>query len=135
MYAEDLSAADQALMNRDWNETDQLWRSLVEEKEFILIRLMPTAKQPLDNRWGNRIKHKPYERIDLQESMNAGIVCGPESGIIVLDVDDVAAFNVLDLEVPSTFTVREQARVFTTTSRCRNNTLTFTGTGAKEHTI
>ena len=89
MYAEDLTAADQALMNRDWNETDQLWRSLVEEMGFILIRLMPTTKQPLDSRWGNKIKHKAYERIDLQESMNAGIVCGPESGVIVLDVDDV----------------------------------------------
>jgi hypothetical protein len=41
---------------------------------------------------------------------NAGVCCGPSSGVIVLDVDDVVAFDLLcdisGLALPETFTVR-----------------------------
>lgn len=98
--------ADRKLMNRNWPETEQLWRTLVEKKGFILIRLKPTSKTPHGTRWSDKVRHKSFEDIGLQSSMNAGAVCGKLSGIIVLDIDNPVKFNTLGLKTPDTFTVK-----------------------------
>lgn len=101
-----IDPTDQALLERDWLTTEDLWRSLVEDKGFVLIRLNPTSKVPYEPRWKNKVHHRPFDRIGLQESMNAGIITGANSGIIVLDVDNPEEFQKLNRELPPTFTVK-----------------------------
>ena len=86
-------------MNERLGRTGQLWRQLVEDKGFILIRFVSyLERHHMKKRGKSKYHHKAYEKIGLQASMNAGVVCGPESGLIVLDVDDVEQFEKLGLD-------------------------------------
>ena len=101
-----LTPAQQALADRDWKQTQQIWRKLVEDYGFVLIRLQPCSKQPAESRWRNKIRPKQYNEVGLKHYMNAGIVCGKGSMLIALDVDDPIEFEKLGYEVPKTFMVK-----------------------------
>ena len=64
-----------------------------QAKQFSLIPL--DGKVPIQKGW-QRFSHvkRQFNRHEFR-GRNAGIVCGPASGIIVLDIDDVRAFQYL----------------------------------------
>jgi archaellum biogenesis ATPase FlaH len=69
-------------------------------------------KAPMENGWQQWCREKrPFNRSEIQPE-RAGVACGPASGILVLDVDDVDAFhswcylNDIKKGLPITFTVR-----------------------------
>jgi hypothetical protein len=78
-----------------------------QAEAFSLIPL--NGKRPIEEGWQQWCKTKrEFNRRDF-EGHNAGVCCGPASGVLVLDVDDPEAFEAL-LEsngdvVPKTFTV------------------------------
>ena len=81
-----------------------------QSKPWSVIPLKPGQKRPEESKWQEWCSTKrPFRRADFQ-GRNAGIACGPASGVLVLDLDDLDAFNVLaevhQLEIPDTYTVR-----------------------------
>ena len=74
---------------------------------FSLVPL--TGKRPFEQGWEKWCETKrEFNRRDF-EGHNAGVCCGPASGVLVLDVDDPQAFEALlvgnGLAVPETYTV------------------------------
>ena len=60
-------------------------------EQFSLIPL--NGKKPIEGNWQQWCeKKRPFNPKDF-ERKNAGIACGPASGVIVIDVDDVIRFN------------------------------------------
>lgn len=82
-----------------------LWEKLAEK--FVLIRL--NGKIALEKNWP-AMPRRNFDEIGFQKNDNAGIVCGPESGILGLDVDHEDLFREFieenNLDVPETFTVK-----------------------------
>lgn len=81
-----------------------------QAKSWSVIPLIKGQKRPQETGWERHCKTKrPFRRADFRDR-NAGIACGPASGVLVLDLDDLDAFNVLAeahrLEIPDTYTVR-----------------------------
>jgi len=78
-----------------------------QARNFSLIPL--NGKRPFEQHWEKWCETKrTFNRKDF-EGHNAGVCCGPASGVLVLDVDDPQAFEALllgnGLTVPDTFTV------------------------------
>jgi putative DNA primase/helicase len=76
---------------------------------FSLIRLK--GKEPVEKGWPRYCHLKrSFDEIKFRPGDNAGIACGPASGVIVLDVDDEAPFREACQQegwtVPDTLTVR-----------------------------
>jgi hypothetical protein len=85
------------------------FRALSEN--FSLIRLKPNTKRPLEKDWSKYCEiNRSFEEIGFREGENAGICCGPASGLLVLDLDDEQAFQTYcernGVTPPSTLTVR-----------------------------
>ncbi|MEA5089268.1 bifunctional DNA primase/polymerase [Solidesulfovibrio sp.] len=81
-----------------------------QSKSWSVIPLKPGQKRPEESGWQKWCSTKrTFRRADFQ-GRNAGVACGPASGVLVLDVDDVDAFTILAevhrLEIPDTFIVR-----------------------------
>ena len=81
-----------------------------QSKSWSVIPLKQGQKRPEESKWQDWCSTKrPFRRADFQ-GRNAGVACGPASGVLVLDLDDLDAFNVLAeghrLEIPDTYTVR-----------------------------
>lgn len=81
-----------------------------QAKSWSVIPLKEGQKAPQESGWQKWCTTKrTFRRADFQ-GRNAGIACGPASGVLVLDVDDVDAFTTLAevhrLDIPDTFTVR-----------------------------
>lgn len=83
-------AADKELT---FDERGQLenWEQLSES--YSLIPLRPGSKIPVEERW-ERYCHtkRPFRRGDFI-GKNAGIACGPASGLLVLDIDHLKMFR------------------------------------------
>ena len=78
-----------------------------QARNFSLIPL--NGKRPFEQGWQQWCDTKrDFNRREF-EGHNAGVCCGPASGVLVLDVDDPEAFNALlegnGLSVPETLTV------------------------------
>ncbi len=81
-----------------------------QSKSWSVIPLKEGQKAPLESGWQKWCTTKrTFRRADFQ-GRNAGVACGPASGVLVLDLDDLDAFNILAeahrLEIPDTYTVR-----------------------------
>lgn len=85
-------------------------------KIFSLLPVKSQSKEPL-GKWAKRcVKKFPFNINDYKDSdgnlLNAGIACGPASGLIVLDIDDWSQFENwckskgLSNPIPETFTVK-----------------------------
>ena len=60
--------------------------------DFSLIRLV--GKKPVEKGWQRYCQEKRnFEEIGFKDGDNAGIACGPASGILVVDVDNSARFE------------------------------------------
>ena len=78
-----------------------------QSRKFSLIPL--NGKRPFEQGWEKWCEtRREFNRRDF-EGHNAGVCCGPASGVLVLDVDDPHAFEALlkgnGLIMPDTFTV------------------------------
>ena len=74
-----------------------------QAKNFSLIPL--NGKVPFENGWEKYCKTKrEYYEQDFR-GHNAGLCCGPASGVLVLDIDDPEMFKELNLPIPDTYTV------------------------------
>jgi len=85
----------------------EMFREL--SKRFSLIRL--TGKVPIEKAWELYCKTKrSFDEIAFIPNDNAGVACGPASGVIVLDIDDCEAFKKVCKEktwaIPVTYTVQ-----------------------------
>lgn len=61
------------------------YRELAEHYSIIRLR----GKDPVEPRWKPwQQTRRPFDRIGFRPWDNAGIVCGPVSGLIVLDIDE-----------------------------------------------
>lgn len=78
----------------------------VLSRDFSLIRLK--GKVPVEKGWQQYCEHKrDFDEIEFQPGDNAGIACGPASGLIVLDVDNWDLFKSGNYKVNhTTLTVR-----------------------------
>lgn len=81
-----------------------------QAKSWSVIPLVKGQKRPQETGWERHCKtQRPFRRADFRDR-NAGIACGPASGVLVLDVDDMDAFSMLAearrLSLPDTYTVR-----------------------------
>lgn len=77
--------------------------------QFSLIKMV--GKQPIEKNWTQYCHHRRYfDDIGFNGNHNAGIACGPASGIIVLDVDELERFESVAGDnswvIPKTRTVR-----------------------------
>jgi hypothetical protein len=73
-------------------------------RNFSLIPL--NGKRPFEKNWQQWCEEKRQFKPCDFDGHNAGICCGPASGLIVADVDDPQAFTSLNLSLPETFTVK-----------------------------
>ena len=85
-----------------------IFRELVELRSFSVIPL--DGKKPVEKGWTEYCrKMRPFKTSDF-EGLNAGVCCGPASGVIVLDIDDRKLFmalkNELGLKIPKTLKVK-----------------------------
>jgi hypothetical protein len=77
-------------MQEEGKSDMELFRQLSEEYSLIRVK----GKVPLEKEWQQYChKRRSFEEIDFQEGDNAGIACGPTSGVLVLDVDDPELFE------------------------------------------
>jgi hypothetical protein len=61
-------------------------------KKYSLIRL--EGKKPIEKGWEKYCQEKrDFDEIGFKKGDNAGITCGPASGILVIDVDDQKLFE------------------------------------------
>ncbi len=79
-------------------------------EQFSVIPIHAGAKNPVELDWSRWCREKrPFIRKDFA-GRNAGIACGPASGLLVLDVDNIALFRSAcrryRWRVPETFTVK-----------------------------
>ena len=83
----------------------ELWRSLSEK--FSLIPL--NGKAPVEKDWTKWCVDKRPYRFRNFRVRNAGVACGPASGVIVVDEDHKEKFKAICAEnnwdLPETFTV------------------------------
>mgnify|MGYP000339065871 CR=1 FL=1 len=103
---EELKARVNEFINQlEFTRRKSLWEKLAEK--FVLIRL--NGKIALEKNWP-AMPRRNFDEIGFQKNDNAGIVCGPESGILGLDVDHEDLFREFieenNLDVPETFTVK-----------------------------
>jgi len=82
------------------------WESL--SGFFSMIPL--EGKRPIEDNWSQWcLKKRPFDRKDF-EGRNAGVACGPASGVIVLDIDNSDLFKELRVErgwdVPETLIIK-----------------------------
>ncbi len=87
----------------------EIFRKLIDKYGFSLIRL--NGKRPIEQGWTRYCNEKRlFQQIGFEPGDNAGICCGPASGIIVIDIDDETAFSSYcrnnNYELPETFTVK-----------------------------
>jgi putative DNA primase/helicase len=81
----------------------ELFRKLSEQ--FSLIRLK--GKVPIEKGWEKYCEVKrPFDEIGFRPGDNAGIACGPASGVIVLDVDNWPKFAKSKREIERSFSVK-----------------------------
>ena len=96
---------------------DQLQQYIQLAKRFSLFRVHRNGKASAQKKWQQRcLKKVPFDVNEFFDHkgkvMNAGIACGPASGIIVVDIDDSNLFqewcqeNDISNPTPDTFTVR-----------------------------
>ncbi len=86
-----------------------IFRKLVDEYGFSLIRL--NGKRPIEQGWTRYCsERRPFDDIGFRDGENAGICCGPASGVIVVDIDNETLFRAYCEEnrhrTPETFTVK-----------------------------
>lgn len=68
----------------------EIFKQLSEK--FSLIRLK--GKRPIEDEWQRYCHHRrEFDQIGFQHGDNAGIACGPASGVIVLDIDDLELYD------------------------------------------
>jgi hypothetical protein len=96
-------------VNKEHRSRIERFRELSEN--FSVIRLKPNTKRPLEKDWSRYCEIKrSFDEIGFHEGDNAGIACGPASGLLVLDLDDEDAFQAYCLRngviPPPTLTVR-----------------------------
>jgi hypothetical protein len=95
---------------------DKLYTYTELGKRFSMFPVKSKSKEPV-SKWAKRcIKKVPFNMDDYKDSdenlLNAGIACGPASGIVVLDIDDWSQFENwckskgLSNPIPETFTVQ-----------------------------
>ncbi len=86
---------------------EALWKDLADTKGMALVKIRSNQKEPLEKY--RKLTHRSYDQIGFKKGMNAGIITGRISGIIVLDVDQHELFARYLAEnafsVPETFTV------------------------------
>jgi Bifunctional DNA primase/polymerase, N-terminal/Family of unknown function (DUF5906) len=80
------------------------------ERGFSLIPLRGLTKKPRKKVWQQHCTTaREFNQDDFQDC-NAGVCCGPASGVLVLDIDDPLAFDMLVMDhgwsMPKTYTVR-----------------------------
>lgn len=85
---------EKKMANKRKRSKIKFFKSLVKKYNFQLTPLK--GKDPFINGW-QKIK-RPFKEDDFI-GYNAGVVCGPLSGVIVLDIDDVEAFEILIKEL------------------------------------
>lgn len=83
------------------------YRELSESYSLIRLR----GKDPVETRWKPwQQMRRDFDAIGFTGQDNAGIVCGPVSGLLVLDIDDRELFHSAchqnGWELPRTYTVR-----------------------------
>lgn len=103
----DHSAEDRA-MTLPKNRLDG-YRWLIEVKDLQLVKLRVKSKVPVgaEKGWASRTRKRSYTDMKFNRNHNAGVLTGPISGIIVLDIDNDKLFP-SDYEIPDTFTVQTQ---------------------------
>jgi hypothetical protein len=68
----------------------ELFRQLSEQYSLIRVK----GKIPIEKEWQNYCHQKrTFEEIGFLPGENAGIACGPASGVLVVDVDDPVLFE------------------------------------------
>jgi hypothetical protein len=77
-------------------------------KEFALVRM--NGKRPVEKGWQKYCyDRREFDEIGFRMGDNAGIACGPASGVLVLDIDDSEAFEEVASKkrwtLPLTYTV------------------------------
>jgi len=73
------------------NKSPLLWRELHDERDLSLIPLI--GKAPFESDWQKWCREqRPFHGCEYI-GKNAGIACGPASGLIVLDIDDLDRFR------------------------------------------
>jgi hypothetical protein len=108
-----LTGADNVEPDVKSHETGQkssikLWQDL--SKRFSLIPL--NGKDPSINgqKWEKYCLEKKSFHPREYKNRNAGVCCGPASGVLVIDIDDPSCFKALrienHLEIPDSFTVK-----------------------------
>ncbi len=90
-------------------ETPRLEQFKELARDYSIIRL--NGKRPLERNWEQySLSKRAFEAIDFKAGDNAGIACGPASGVIVLDIDNEALFQQAQKKpgwaVPETRTIR-----------------------------
>ena len=89
------------------------WSGL-EQRDFSLILLK--GKVPFEKGWQRYCTEKRTLSLNNLNDHNVGVACGPASGCLVLDVDDLAAFSATceknGWQVPQTFTVETGSGLF-----------------------
>jgi hypothetical protein len=89
------------------------WSGL-EQRDFSLILLK--GKVPFEKGWQRYCTEKRTLSLNNLNDHNVGVACGPASGCLVLDVDDLAAFSATceknGWQVPETFTVETGSGLF-----------------------
>lgn len=70
-----------------------IWRTLSEQ--FSLVRLKGKDPSKAEGKGWQKYCHekRAFDKIPFRPGENAGIACGPASGCLVLDVDDLALFE------------------------------------------
>lgn len=95
---------------RSWEETSRLWEKLANERGFPLIRVKNRDKAPNEGQSWQNIGHRAFHEIGFGSGDNAGVLTGPTARLLVLDVDDLAAFTKAchghGWDTPATFTVK-----------------------------
>ena len=73
------------------------WSALLE-LGFSLIPLRQNSKEPIESEWTHWCEHPRHFSTAEFVGRNAGICCGPASGILVIDVDDPPKFEAWIME-------------------------------------
>jgi hypothetical protein len=91
----------------------EVFRQL-SERGFSLIRLNGKDPSKAEGaRWQKYCnKRRPFDQIPFKKGQNAGVACGPASGVIVLDIDNLDKWLPQKVELPETFTVQTGRGLF-----------------------
>lgn len=65
------------------------FRELSQRRQFSLLRLKGKDPSVFEGKgWQHHCEtRRTFEEINFQEGQNAGVACGPASGVMVLDKD------------------------------------------------